>query len=339
MTDVATRIEPRQPTRDEMRGMLERMVIIRRAEEQLGVDSKAGRLNANVHSYVGQEAVAVGICSNLSEADYITSTHRGHGHYLAKGGTPREMIAEIYAKRTGACGGFGGSMHVADLSKGILGANGVVGGGISISAGAALAAQVEGAGRVAVGFFGDGAAAQGGLCEVLNIAALWRLPLVLVCENNLYVEFMKGETVTAGVIADRARPFGVPSTIVDGNDVLAVWAAAGEAIERARSGGGPTLIEARTYRTRGHVEAEAGFLPYKYRSDEEVASWTARDPIRLFTQLLQERGVLAHGEFERIDTAVAATVAEAVEFATASESPDPCMIEAVVFAGSAGTRV
>jgi pyruvate dehydrogenase E1 component alpha subunit len=314
--------ESREPTSAEKLALLERMIVIRRTEEQLGLDSKAGKLPANVHLYIGQEAIATGVCAHLAHDDYITSTHRGHGHFLAKGGTPAQLIAEVYGKRAGACHGFGGSMHVADLSKGILGANGIVGGGIGIAAGAAFAAQVSGQRQVAVAFFGDGAASEGVLSEVLNVAALWTLPLVLVCEHNMYAEFMPSSTITAGEIVDRARPFGVAAESVDGNDVVAVWRSAGTAIARAREGLGTTLIEAKSYRLRGHIEAEAGFLPWKYRTDEEVASWTARDPIPTFAAQLRGQGLLSDEALARLDARVLMEIAQGVRLADQSEVPD-----------------
>ncbi len=311
--------------------MLERMLLIRRTEEQLGADSKAGKLPGNVHLCVGQEAISVGVCAHLTAADHIGGTHRGHGHFLAKGGTPRQLIAEVYGKRTGACGGLGGSMHVADLTKGMLGANGIVGGGIPLAAGAALAAQADGQKRVSVAFFGDGAASQGVLSEVLNLAALWRLPLLLVCEHNCYSEFSPSDTVTAGRIVDRAAPFNVPSEVIDGNDVVAVWQSAGRLIDRARRGDGPALIEARTYRLHGHLEAEAGFLQGKYRSDDEISLWRARDPITRLATMLSESGSLAEGGLAAIDAAVMEVVADAVRFADESPLPDLSQVSEAVF--------
>lgn len=224
----------------EQEALFRRMLLIRKAEERLARDFKTGELPGSVHLYIGQEAVATGVCAHLDDSDWIASTHRGHGHFLAKDGDPFAMFAEIRGRSTGICGGMGGSMHVADISRGILGANGIVGGGIGLAVGAALAAQLDGKGRVAVAFFGDGAAAQGVLAEALNIAALWKLPLLLLCENNGYSEFSPTQSVIAGSIAERGVPFGVPSLAVDGNDVVAVWEAAHEAVERARNGGGPT---------------------------------------------------------------------------------------------------
>jgi len=319
------------PSAKDMHAMLKTMLMIRQTEDQLGKDSRAGKLPGNVHAYIGQEAIAVGVCAHLTPADYITSTHRGHGHFLAKGGTPAQLIAEVYGKQGGACHGFGGSMHVAELDKGMLGANGIVGGGMGIAAGAALSASVSGIGQVAVCFFGDGAAAQGWLSEVLNMASLWKLPLILVCEHNSFAEFMSSDTVTAGVISDRARPFGIPTTTIDGNDALAVWEAADAAVKRARQGLGASFIEAKTYRLRGHVEAEAGFLPWKYRTDDEIASWTARDPIPRFAEVLRTRGILSEEGYAALRREVAEIVADAVKFGDASELPDPAQIRGAVF--------
>jgi len=296
-----------------------RMLLIRRTEERLGDAFHKGELPSGVHLYVGQEASGVGICAHLSDQDWIASTHRGHGHFIAKGGDPKSMVAEIYGKDSGICRGMGGSMHVADFSKGIMGANGIVGAGISIMCGAALAAQMEGKGQVAVCFFGDGAASQGLLSETLNIAALWKLPLVLVLENNGFSEFSPTDTVTAGSLVARGEPFGVPGISVDGNDLDAVWTAGAAAVDRARAGGGPSLIETMTYRTRGHVEAEKGFLSEAYRDDAEVADWRGRDPIPRFAGRLDPARAAA------IAAEVEAEVDEAFRFAQAAADPDPAL--------------
>ncbi len=320
--------------RDRLIGMLERMLLIRRVEERLGEEFKAGNLPGGVHLYIGEEGIAVGVCAHLADTDWIASTHRGHGHFLAKGGDPNAMVAEIYGRKTGICRGMGGSMHVADVSKGILGANGIVGAGISLTAGAALAAQLDGKGAVAVCFFGDGAAGQGVLTEALNVGALWKLPLVLVCENNGYSEYTRADAVTAGTIADRARPYGVPGAVIDGNDVIEVWTAADAAIKRARRGDGPTLIEARTYRTRGHIEAETAFLQGgSYRSQEEIEQWKGRDPIDLYSSRLQADGVIDAQVLEQMDARVRATVQAAFEFAEKSELPDVSQVFECMFAG------
>jgi pyruvate dehydrogenase E1 component alpha subunit len=232
------------------------------------------------------------------------------------------MVAEVYGRAGGICRGMGGSMHVADFSRGIIGANGIVAGGIALTAGAALAAQLDRKGHVAVAFFGDGAANQGVLMEALNVGALWKLPLVLVCENNGFSEFSPTDTVTVGAIADRAKPFGIPAVAVDGNDLVAVWQAANVAIRRAREGGGPTLIEARTYRLRGHVEAEVTFLQGRYRQDSEVDAWREKDPIPRLASYLTGNGIATEADLVRLGEDVAAEVADAVAFAEASPWPE-----------------
>ena len=312
--------------------MLERMLLIRRVEERLGEDFRAGRLIAGVHLYIGQEAVGVGVCDHLDDRDWIASTHRGHGHFLAKGGSPESLIAEIYAKQTGVCKGMGGTMHVADFSKGIMGANGIVGGGISLIAGAALAASLDKSGAVGVAFFGDGAAAQGVVSEALNLTALWKLPMVMVCENNEWSEFSPAHTVTAGRISERAAPYGVASVEVDGNDVEAVWVAAREAVERARSGLGPTFIEAMTYRLCGHVEAESGFLAgAKYRPDEEVTRRRERDPLDLYRNALLQTGVLSERTWSDMQSRVDEIVLEAVSAAEAAPHPPLGQVQEFMF--------
>jgi pyruvate dehydrogenase E1 component alpha subunit len=297
------------------------MFLIRRAEERLERDFKAGLLPGPVHLSIGQEAVAVGVCAHLGPRDWITGTHRGHGHFLAKGGDSAAMFAEIHGRATGACGGLGGSMHVTDVSLGMLGANGIVAGGIALAAGAALAQKLDGAGGVAVAFFGDGAASEGVLAETLNIAALWQLPLLFVCENNGYCEFSPTAAVTAGAIVDRARPYGIPAVAIDGNDIGGVVATAGEMIARARTGGGPGFIEARTYRFHGHVEGEALFLKEKYRDDAEVAAQLSRDPIVLARAALLAGGTVTEAGIAASEAAVAAGIDAAADRAV--EAPWP----------------
>jgi pyruvate dehydrogenase E1 component alpha subunit len=309
------------------------MVLIRCVEERLRDDSAAGRLPGAVHLYIGEEAVAVGVCAHLGARDYATSTHRGHGHFLAKGGDVRAMMAEIWAKREGICQGMGGSMHVADISRGILGANGIVGAGLSIATGAAFGAKLDGDGKVAVCFFGDGAANQGVLMETLNLSALWQLPLVFVCENNGFSEFTPSAQVTAGRIADRARAFSVPAAEVDGNDVTDVWRAAGEAVSRARDGGGPSFIEARTYRIQGHFEAEAFVLGAgRYRDEAEIEAWRKGDPIARFRGQLLSSGAAAQAHLDRIDAEVRDRVADAVAYAEAGQPADPELAQTLMFA-------
>ena len=314
------------PTAEQLLDMYERMLLIRRVEKQLSEDFKAGQLPGAVHLYVGQEAVAVGMCEHLGNADWITGTHRGHGHYLAKGGDPKSMLAEIYGRANGICKGMGGSMHVADFSKGIVGANGIVGGGLAITAGAALAAKLDGKGQIAVCFFGDGAANQGVFMETLNVSTLWNLPMIFMCEHNTYSEFSPTDTVTAGELPDRARAFGIPVTVVDGNDVTEVWKAAGAAVDRARSGDGPSFLEARTYRIHGHIEAEVHFLSSTYREEEEIEQWRQRDPIdRLGAQLLSS-GVADEAAMAEIDARIQEQVAEAEGFAQTGEPADENLV-------------
>lgn len=303
--------------------MYRRMVTIRRAEEEVGAMYKRGEIPGPVHLYIGQEAVAAGVCSELNDADWITSTHRGHGHFLGKGGDLAGMFAELLGRESGICKGKGGSMHVADVGRGMLGANGIVGGGIGIACGAALAAQVRGKGEVSVAFFGDGAANQGVLMEAMNVAALWRLPLIFVCEANGYSEFSKTESVSAGRIGDRPRAFGVPVEELDGNDVFAVQAAARKHVDRARRGNGPAFLMATTYRVRGHVETEHTFLQRPYRTDEEVSAWRERDPLTLARKNLIARGATDAATLDRADREVEAAIEAALKSALAAPDPAP----------------
>ncbi len=318
-------------TKEVLVPLLRQMLLVRRVEERLSADFHAGKLPGGVHLYIGQEAVAVGVCAHLRDSDTITSTHRGHGHFIAKGGSPRAMMAEIWGKRSGICRGMGGSMHVADVSKGILGANGIVAAGLAITCGAAYAVTLDRSDRVAVAFFGDGAANQGTLMETLNVATLWNLPMIFVCENNRFSEFSPTSTVTAGDIVDRARAFKIPCASVDGNDVLAVHGAAGAAIERARKGGGPSFIEAHTYRLHGHLEAEKSFLKSAYRESAEVEEWRGRDPIALFKTYLRGEGILDEREVDALEREIAAIVEDAAQFAEAGEPADPNLVFEVMF--------
>ena len=322
------------PSRDEQFALYERMLLIRRTEERLRDENKAGNLPGAVHLYIGEEAIATGVCAHLTDSDMITSTHRGHGHYLAKGGDLKAMMAEIWAKKTGICKGMGGSMHVADFSKGILGANGIVGAGFAIATGAAYSAMLSGEGRVVADFFGDGASNQGTLMECLNVASLWQLPLVFVCEHNTFSEFSPSKTVTSGNIVDRARAFNIPCHVIEGNDVIAVWQATQDAVKRARSGGGPTFIEAHTYRIQGHLEAEDLFLGgQKYREKDEIESWKKRCPILIARTQLEKGGAADVARLEEIEKRVMAQVDEAVRFAEASEPADPELAFSLMFDG------
>jgi pyruvate dehydrogenase E1 component alpha subunit len=323
------------PDNDELLRLYEQMLLIRRSEERLAAGYAAGKVPGSLHLYIGQEAVAVGVCAQLGDRDYVTSTHRGHGHYLAKGGDVAAMFAEIWGKREGICRGMGGSMHVADLSKGMLGANGVVGAGLAIATGAALGAQLDGDGKVAVCFFGDGAANQGVLMETLNIAAVWGLPVIFVCENNTFSEFTPSREITAGRIGDRARAFDVPTRVIDGNDVVAVWHAAHELIALARVGGGPSFLQADTYRIHGHMERERFILGEgRYRDEAEIAEWQAKDPIdRLAGRLLAD-GVADQAALDDLDDRIARIVDAAEAAADSGEPADPTLPERVMFAGS-----
>jgi acetoin:2,6-dichlorophenolindophenol oxidoreductase subunit alpha len=301
---------------------LGRMLLIRHFEETTRRLFKLGRLPGFVHLYIGEEAVAVGACTALQADDRITSNHRGHGHVIAKGGDVSRMFAELLGKKTGYCHGKGGSMHIVDFEHGMLGTNGIVGGGIPIATGAAFANRVLGTHTVTLCFFGDGASNQGVLFESLNLAALWRLPEIFLCENNHWTEWSRTEDLTAGSIAGRADPFGVPSTSVDGNDFSAVYRAVRQGAERARAGEGPTFIEARTYRWHAHNEGEEAFSG-TYRSTDEVAAWEARDPIIGLRDQLIEAGVLGAGDFDALDARQVQTVEEGLRVAEASPTPEP----------------
>lgn len=305
------------------------MLVIRECEAQLNDLFARNLFPGYIHSYLGQEACAVGICAGLAETDYIVSNHRGRGHYLAKGMALKPMVAEMLGKATGICGGRGGEMHAADPALGILGGNGIVGAGMPIGAGAALAAQMDGQGAVAVAFFGEGASNNGSFGETLNIAAAWKLPLILVCENNLYAEMTPfAQTVGQPDVAARAAGYGVASAIVDGNDVLAVRAAAEQAIQRGRAGEGPTLLELKTYRWGGHFEGD----PRKYRSREEETEWKARCPVARYRRHLAEVVGMPEERLAALEAEVAAEVAEAVTFALDSPLPDPATALHKVFA-------
>jgi len=329
--------EDAEPSAAELLRLYERMLLIRRTEERLSADSAAGRLPGAVHLYIGEEAVAAGVCAHLSPRDYVTSTHRGHGHYLAKGGDLNAMMAEIWGKQEGICRGMGGSMHVADISRGILGANGIVGAGLAIATGAAFGAKLDGDGKVAVCFFGDGASNQGVLMETLNVSTLWQLPVIFVCENNMFSEFTPSREVTAGRIADRARAFGMPAAEADGNDVVAVWQAAGEAVRRGRAGGGPSFIEARTYRIQGHFEAERFVLAGgRYREDAEIEQWRANDPLQRLAACIITAGAADTAALHAVNASVAQQVADAAAYAEAGSPADPGLATTLMFAGREG---
>ena len=302
------------------REMLRTMQVIRRFEERASDDFHAGHIYGVVHCYIGQEAVAVGVCSVLDDSDKIISTHRGHGHCIAKGADLNRMMAELYGREDGYCKGKGGSMHIADFDIGMLGANGIVAGGISIITGAGLAQQLDGNGGVAVCFFGDGASNAGPFHESINIAANWKLPVIYVCENNLWaVNVPATDSVPVDDIAERAKGYGIPGIIVDGNDIFAVHNAASQAVERARRGEGPSLIECKTYRHRRHTERAD---QPDSRSPEELAFWKTKDPIEhLRHHLAASSDPLSDADWQEIDRQVLADIEASVAFAKASPVP------------------
>jgi TPP-dependent pyruvate/acetoin dehydrogenase alpha subunit len=301
--------------------LLRTMLRIRLFEEKVGDLFTAARLHGAVHLCIGQEAVAAGACAALRPDDYITSTHRGHGHCIAKGGRLDLMMAELFGKATGYCKGKGGSMHIADLNVGILGANGIVGGGIPIAVGAALACKTLDSGRLVLCFFSDGASNQGSFHEAANLAAVLKLPVIFLCENNQWaVSTPASRAMAIADVAERASGYGMPGSIADGNDPLDVLRAVSVAAERARFAGGPSLVEAKTYRWEGHYRGD----PQVYRSREEVDLWRqTRDPVVLFQARLEAEGRLQAGQAQAIREAVAAELEAAVRFAESSPDPSP----------------
>jgi pyruvate dehydrogenase E1 component alpha subunit len=307
--------------REELGHLYQQMVTIRRFEERVSEEFQGRAIPGVVHSYIGQEAVAVGVCSSLRPDDRIVSTHRGHGHCIAKGADLKRMMAELYGRKTGYCQGKGGSMHIADFDIGMLGANGIVGAGLPISVGAGLAAKLDGGDRVVVCFFGDGASQEGTFHESLNLASIWKLPIIFACENNLYGSTVSlREAVPVTDVASRAAAYAMPGVVVDGNDVLTVRRAAEEAVARARGGEGPTLLEFKTYRWRGHTEFRS--LPDS-RPPEEIESWKQRCPIARLEQVLLQENILTRGQMDEIEGRVRSLVEEAVSFALESPLPAP----------------
>lgn len=298
--------------------MLRKMYVIRFFEEMVDDLFARGLVHGTMHLSVGQEASAVGSISALDHHDYILSTHRGHGHCIAKGADLNLMMAEFLGKETGYCRGRGGSMHIADMEGRNLGANGVVGGGIPLAVGVGLTLQMRRTDEIVMGFFGDGAANQGSFHEALNMAAIWSLPVVYVCENNQYgMSMSTTRAFKIEHIAQRAASYGMPGVTVDGNDVLAVYDAASEAVSRARAGDGPTLVECLTYRWKGHSKSDQEL----YRTKEEIETWKNRDPIRRFRVLLVDEGVISREEDAEIEEAATRIIDEALEFAQASPEP------------------
>jgi acetoin:2,6-dichlorophenolindophenol oxidoreductase subunit alpha len=315
MTDT---VERRALTREELLNVYQMMRAIREFEERVHTEFATGEIPGFVHLYAGEEASAVGVCRNLDDRDTIASTHRGHGHCIAKGVDVREMMAEIYGRRTGSCHGKGGSMHIADLSKGMLGANGIVGGGPPLICGTALAAKLKGNGGVSVAFFGDGASNQGTTLESMNLASVWNLPAIFVAENNGYAETTSSVwSVASDNIADRAAGFGMPGAIVDGFDFFAVHEAASEAIARAREGGGPTLIEMKFTRYFGHFEGDQ----QTYRAGEVDHARAELDCLTRFAARVIETGELTQSDLDAADAEVATMIDKAVDEAKAAPLP------------------
>jgi pyruvate dehydrogenase E1 component alpha subunit len=306
--------------KEKLAEIYEKMLEIRCFEEKVFELYGQNLVPGTIHLYAGEEAVAVGVCSNLRKDDYITSTHRGHGHCIAKGADLKRTMAEILGKETGYCKGKGGSMHIADFNIGMLGATAVVGAGLPIAVGAGLSAKLRKTDQVVACFFGEGASNQGTFHESINMASTWSLPVIFVCENNLYaMGTCQSKVMKIENIADRAVAYEIPGVTADGNDVLAVFEASQKAVDRARSGAGPTLIECKTYRHKGHSRVD----PAKYRPKEEVEQWLAKDPIKRFRETLLQNNTFSHAEIKKIEENVAASIEEAVKFAVESPYPRP----------------
>jgi len=296
------------------------MLEIRLFEEKVFDLYAQNLVPGTIHLYTGEEAVAVGVCATLTKDDYITSTHRGHGHCIAKGADAKRVMAEILGRRTGYCKGKGGSMHIADFTVGMLGATAVVGAGLPIAVGAGLSIKLRNTTQVVACFFGEGASNQGTFHESLNLAAVWELPVIFVCENNLYaMGTSQSKVMKITNVSERASAYGIAGTTVDGNDVLAVYEAAAEAVDRARKGTGPTLIECKTYRHRGHSRVDAA----RYRPKDEVAGWLARDPIKLLKAKLLEKDRSTQQSLLQVESDVAGEIEQAVKFAVESAFPPP----------------
>ncbi len=307
-------------TQDKLLWIYERMRLIREFENRAADLFAQGKVPGFVHLYAGEEAIAIGVCAHLTDRDYITSTHRGHGHCIAKGVDIHAMMAELYGKKTGSCNGKGGSMHIADVTKGMLGANGIVGAGGPLACGAGLTAKVKGTDQVAICFFGDGAAEQGTMHESMNLASIWKLPVVFVCENNGFAQTTPSHYHCAAEdIADRATGYNMPGFSVDGTDLFAVYEAASEAIARARRGEGPTLIECKAFRYYGHFQGDN----LSYYTEDDKAKQKERDPIDKFAKRVLDRELLSKAELAEIDARIKKVLDEAVQFA--EQSPYPAL--------------
>jgi pyruvate dehydrogenase E1 component alpha subunit len=312
-----------------LREALRRMHLIRKFEETAEQSYMRGLVHGTMHLSIGQEASAVGAVLRLRPDDYILSTHRGHGHCIAKGADPARMLAEFFGKETGYCHGRGGSMHIADVEGGNLGANGIVAGGVPIAVGVGMSIKAQRLGRVCVVFFGDGATNEGAFHESLNMASIWKLPVVFVCENNKYAMSMDiAQAMAVDSVAERAAAYAMPGITVDGNDLPAVAAAAQDAVSRARGGEGPALLECRTYRIRGHSKSDRNL----YRTKDEIEAWRAADPIARLSAEVLEAGLLTKRELDDIEAAAAREIDAALEFARSSPDPDPAQLTRDVYA-------
>ena len=313
--------------------MLRRMLLIRRFEEQVIRLVDRGEIVGAAHSYIGEEAVAVGACLALRDDDYMTGNHRSHGHPIAKGGQVQRAMAELFGKRTGLCKGKGGSMHLADFSIGILGESGILGSAIPTAVGAALGSKLQGNDRVTVAFFGDGASNEGAFHESINLATIWKLPVIFLCENNQYAVTSSFRVmVSTENISDRAAAYNIPGVLVDGQDVLAMHEVMSQAVARARAGQGPSLIEGRTYRYYDHSLGLGRIVRAPYRTEEEVEQWKQRDPIKIHTEWLLSQSIATQAEIDHMETQVMQEIEAAVEFARQSPYPDPSELFEDMFA-------
>ena len=313
--------------------MLRRMLRIRRFEEAVIQLVERAEIVGAAHSYIGEEAVAVGACLALRDDDWMTGNHRSHGHPIAKGGDVKKAMAELFGKRTGLCKGKGGSMHLADFSVGILGESGILGSSIPTAVGAALGSKLQGNDRVSVAFFGDGASNEGAFHESINLAAVWKLPTIFLCENNQYaVTSSFKDMVASENISDRAAAYGIPGVLVDGQDAIAMYETVSQAVARARAGQGPSLIEGRTYRYEDHSLGLGRIVQVSYRPDEELEEWKKRDPIDIHKERLLSQGIATQAEIDEIDDEVKALIEESLEFARSSPYPDPSEVFDDMFA-------
>jgi pyruvate dehydrogenase E1 component alpha subunit len=317
-------------SQDALRDALRKMHLIRKFEESAEASYARGLIHGTMHLSIGQEASAVGAILPLAKDDYVLSTHRGHGHCIAKGADPARMFAEFFGKETGYCRGRGGSMHIADVEGGNLGANGIVAGGLPIAVGVGMSIRMQKQNRVCMVFFGDGAANEGAFHESLNMASIWKLPIVFVCENNKYAMSMDiAQSMAVKNVADRAAAYAMPGTVIDGNDLPTVAAAADQAIGQARRGEGPSLVECKTYRLRGHSKSDRNL----YRTREEIEAWRAADPIVRLESELVASGRFSREELATIERAAQQAIAAALQFAKESPDPDPAQLTRDVYAG------